>query len=62
MLRMKCMRDDTGAVPATYFEGGHETKKEQGQNFLQISFFFLMEIERVHIIRNKTIIRDHLHQ
>ena len=33
----------TGAIPASHFEGGHESKKEkkkQGQNFLQVIFFF----------------------
>ena len=49
------------AVPASRFEGGHESKKEkQGQNLLKVSFF--MKIQRVQIIRNKTIIKDHLHQ
>ena len=30
-----------GAVPASYFEGGHESKQEeQGTNLLQVSFFY----------------------
>ena len=32
----------TGAVPASYFEGGHESKNEkQGQNLLQVSVFIM---------------------
>ena len=38
MLFILNLVNQTGAVPASHFEGGHESKKEkQGQNLLQAS-------------------------